>query len=147
MYISGKQLLDNTIIQDKVSLTTPNSGDTLSGATVEYVNMYGAGNNLSYSIGNLNMSASTTAQDGDLACDYILSENPKSLIKVYVNGIEVSIGYGECCYFSGDGGTTARGIGTEIYGDYLYWNGSIAGYQLSSVDGDVIDFIYLKNKI
>jgi hypothetical protein len=36
--IQGKQLAGNTITQDLLNLTTPNSGETLSGATVEYVN-------------------------------------------------------------------------------------------------------------
>jgi hypothetical protein len=36
--IQGKQLAENTITQDLLNLSTPLSGDTLSGATVEYVN-------------------------------------------------------------------------------------------------------------
>jgi hypothetical protein len=146
MKVSGKQILESTITQEKVSLTTPNSGDTLSGATVDYVNLYGSGNNLTYSNSNLSMSASTTSSDGDLACSVAILDIPKSLVRVYVNGIEVTIGNGESCYFSNDNGVTAKDIGEETIGDYLYWNGSISGYQLSSVDGDIIDFIYLKNK-
>jgi hypothetical protein len=36
--IQGKQLAESTITQDLLNLSTPLSGDTLSGATVEYVN-------------------------------------------------------------------------------------------------------------
>lgn len=36
--IQGKQLAESTITQDLLNLATPNSGDTFSGATVQYVN-------------------------------------------------------------------------------------------------------------
>lgn len=45
------------------------------------------------------------------------------------------------CYFSGDGGTTARAIGAIASGDQLIWNGTIAGFDLET--DDVIDFEYL----
>lgn len=38
--IQGKQIADSTITQELLNLTTPTSGDTLSGATVDYVNQY-----------------------------------------------------------------------------------------------------------
>ena len=38
--IQGKQIAESTITQELLNLTTPLSGDTLSGATVEYVNSY-----------------------------------------------------------------------------------------------------------
>lgn len=38
--IQGKQIADQTILQKNLLLDTPDSGDTMSGATVEYVNNY-----------------------------------------------------------------------------------------------------------
>ena len=38
--IQGKQIAEGTITQNLINLTTPNSGDTTSGATVDYVNNY-----------------------------------------------------------------------------------------------------------
>lgn len=52
--IQGKQIADKTIDQKNLSLVTPLSGDTLSGATVEYVN-----NKISSSSGIIG-----TAEDG-----------------------------------------------------------------------------------
>jgi hypothetical protein len=38
--IQGKQIAEGTITQNLLNLSTPNSGDTTSGATVDYVNEY-----------------------------------------------------------------------------------------------------------
>jgi len=38
--IQGKQIAEGTITQELLNLSTPNSGDTTSGATVDYVNNY-----------------------------------------------------------------------------------------------------------
>ena len=93
------------------------------------------------------MSAQTTTTDNQLACSISLLSVPipKSYVSVYVNGIQVNVGNGvktEDCYFSFDGGTTAKLWVNIGLGDLLYWNGSIAGYQLSSIT-DKISFVYL----
>jgi len=54
-----------------------------------------------------------------------------------VNGIEETSGDGvktKSAYFSVDGGTTARAISAIVSGDTLFWNGVIAGYELSGSD-------------
>jgi hypothetical protein len=95
---------------------------------------------------NLNMNAMRTFIDGDRCCNTPINNHPKvgSFVKVFVNGLEVNVG-GKVtpydCYFSSDNGLTARIIGDEKYGDYLYWNTSIAGYNLDVTD--FIDFEYL----
>ena len=38
--IQGKQIAESTITQELLNLTTPTSGDTSSGATVDYVNNF-----------------------------------------------------------------------------------------------------------
>lgn len=86
------------------------------------------------------MSAQATTSDGDLAVTTPIAATPRSdcNVKVEVNGVNASVGDGTKlgveCYFSGDGGTTARTISDIQSGDQLYWNGSVAGYQLSGSD-------------
>jgi hypothetical protein len=60
-----------------------------------------------------------------------------------VNGLGVNIGNGvktKDCYFSSDQGITPKQISNITSGDELYWNGSIAGFQLDG--GDLIDIVY-----
>lgn len=96
---------------------------------------------------NKNMTASVTVADGNLACATAVAQTPvfstdlnSGYIGVTVNGIwyDPSNGPGELaarsCYFSGDGGATARLLRAVVAGDLLYWNGSIAGFQLAGTD-------------
>ena len=46
-------------------------------------------------------------------------------------------------YFSADGGTNAKTIANITAGDSLYWNGSVAGYQLEASDD--LDITYQKS--
>ena len=62
-------------------------------------------------------------------------------VTVKVNGIEVDLGSKlDHCYFSNDGGATARAVADIEAGDTLYWNGSLAGYELDATDD--IDVAY-----
>lgn len=66
-----------------------------------------------------------------------------SWVEVRLNGVTVSVGNGvktTACYFSGDGGTTARATSAIVAGDRLYWVGSVAGYQIDTQD--TFDFQY-----
>ncbi len=92
---------------------------------------------------NKNMTASVTASDGDAACATAIAAAPAlgGYVGVRVNGVHVQVSNGNKtldCYFSGDGGTTARATGAIAAGDLLYWVGSVAGYQLDA--SDKIDF-------
>lgn len=94
---------------------------------------------------NKGMVASVTAADFALACATTLATTPASdgMVQVLVNGLTVELGQGvktKDCYFSADGGTTARAIAAIASGDSLYWVGSVAGYELDATDR--IDFIY-----
>lgn len=68
-------------------------------------------------------------------------------VSVRINGIEVNLGGNKLkeCYFSADGGTTARAIADIIAGDQLIWNGVIAGFELDGLDD--IDLAYQANRI
>ena len=95
---------------------------------------------------DLDQVPNVTSSDGD-ATGIFITHTPfgDSLVQVTVNGLAAGIGDGTktaSCYFSADGGTTARAMADIEGGDQLYWNGSIAGYELDG--GDLIDVIYDK---
>jgi len=77
-------------------------------------------------------------QDSGITIDYTPSNN--GFVDVKINGMSVRLGDGvktRDCYFSADGGTTARSITDVEAGDSLYWNGLIAGYDLNSLTDEV----------
>lgn len=93
---------------------------------------------------DLNQTPSVTVEDGDPTGVFI-SYTPfrDSNVQILINGINVNLGDGlknQPCYFSADGGVNARLIKDIAAGDQLYWNGSIAGYQLDATDE--VDVIY-----
>lgn len=93
---------------------------------------------------DLNQTALVTTADGD-STGATITYTPfsDSYVSVEVNGLEVNVGDGakdEPCYFSADGGTTAKSIADIAAGDTLYWMGSIAGYELEA--DDEIDISY-----
>ena len=95
---------------------------------------------------DLNQTPNVTTADGD-DTGVVITHTPfsDSNVQILVNGLNVNLGDGaknQPCYFSVDGGTTARAIADIEGGDSLYWNGSIAGYELDGTDD--IDVIYDK---
>jgi hypothetical protein len=97
-------------------------------------------------LSNKAMPALTTARDGDLACAIGLSESPtaQSYLRVEINGIGARLGNATKsnaeCYFSHDGGATARAWTDIALSDTLHWQGSIAGFELAPTD--TIDIVY-----
>ena len=95
---------------------------------------------------NRDMAALVTGGDNSLACSTALLSTPptNAWLQVYVNGVSYRIGNGTKagvpCYFSGNGGVSARATGTVVTGDLLYWNGSVVGFQLDAADR--IDFVF-----
>lgn len=77
-----------------------------------------------------------------------ISSTPVGYVSVYINGVESDLGYGSTtsnsCYFSDDGGLTSKSQGNISIGDGLYWNGTVAGYQLSTDLPDRISLMYLE---
>lgn len=116
-----------------------------------------------YSTKNLNVNCLETSNNGELACSTPILDITTSMVRVYVNGVDVNVGSPVIdnkiyCFFAPQSGLTypnsfinAREIGQERKGDYLYWVGSSwtfggnsgdgAGYELSS--DDMVDFVYL----
>tara|TARA_B110000285_G_scaffold205388_1_gene243101 strand:+ start:1004 stop:2881 length:1878 start_codon:yes stop_codon:yes gene_type:complete len=88
-----------------------------------------------------NFTPSVTVVDGDTtgaAITYTPFQDGG--VEVLVNGVGINLGAGLDCYFSSDGGTTAKLEADIEAADILYWNGSVAGYQLEADDD--IDFTY-----
>jgi hypothetical protein len=95
---------------------------------------------------NKEMTASVTTADGDAATATTIVGTPASdsYVQVFINGVKVILGDGvttKDCYFSADGGTTPKSIAAIAAGDTLYWNGSVAGYELDG--NDRVDFDYV----
>lgn len=95
---------------------------------------------------NKGMAASVTSADGNVACASGLAAAPalSGYVQVMVNGLQYVVGNGnktKDCYFSADLGSTAKATNALASGDKLYWNGSIAGFQLAA--DDVVDFNFM----
>lgn len=85
-----------------------------------------------------NQTPNATSSDGD-STGVSIAATPVNdgYVEVLVNGQQQILGDGvktTDCYFSVDGGTSGRAISAITAGDILYWNGSIAGFQLSATD-------------
>jgi len=98
---------------------------------------------------DLNKTSNVTANDGDsTGINITYTPFDDSVVTIKVNGMEINLGDGvktEASYFSNDGGTSARLIADIEAGDTLYWNGSIAGYELDATDD--IDVGYEKSSL
>ncbi len=94
---------------------------------------------------NKAMAASLTSSDFDQATSVTLVSTPggDGIPMVFVNGVIAEVGQGvktKDCFFSNDGGTTARAIAAIAAADTLHWVGSVAGFELATTD--VIDVLY-----
>lgn len=84
-----------------------------------------------------------TLSDGDLATQEPIKQKPYGKVRITINGVLISVGDGvknEASYFSNDNGKTARLLNDIQIGDRLFWNGSIAGYQLDTSDNLRFDY-------
>ena len=90
--------------------------------------------------GNKFMAALNTTNDGDLATNTTVASTPAQdgYVALFVEGVmeRLANGNGEKttspAYVSGDNGTTARNWADIAVGDKIYWNGSVALYQLKN---------------
>lgn len=94
---------------------------------------------------NKEMAASLTTADFNVACATTMVSTPANdgYVEVFVNGMRQTLGNAvktKDCYFSSDGGTTAKAISAIAAGDTLYWVGSVTSWQLATTD--IIDFLY-----
>jgi hypothetical protein len=146
--IQGKQIVDYSITKSKFNLDNTkiiNLTDIITKSYVDSITLSGV-TKISNNLSNLNMSALNLISNSgyQLACSIPILSIPYSYVKVYVNGLEVNVGYGLDCYFSNDNGITLKDFGSETVGDYLFWNTN-GRYVLDSTDE--IDFVYLIKSI
>jgi hypothetical protein len=123
--------------------TTPNP--VIGTDAIVWIEVGGPGAISNPSTSNKAMTASVTSADFQVACSTPLAATPAghSYVGVNVNGVAMTVGNGTRsapCYFSGDGGATARSWSNLQAGDQLYWVGSVALWQLATTD--TIDFMY-----
>jgi hypothetical protein len=88
-------------------------------------------------------SAVTSGNSSTTGLTITVTPASNSYVAVLVNGIQQAVGSGiktKDCYFSADGGTTAKAFGSIVAGDTLYWNGIVTGYDLSGVDFIDLDY-------
>lgn len=148
-YGSGLTFSDNTI---SISLTQ-SSGLTFStsGELVANVdnNTIGVSNGELKVLGNSvyqYITASTTTgnyQPTGITIGYTPLNH--SSVKVFINGQIILLGDKTTdCYFSSDGGVTAKSYSEITSGDVLYFNGQIVGWDLSN-QTDRIILIYEAN--
>jgi len=93
----------------------------------------------------------TTTTDGQPAFSGGITSTPagNSYPAVFVNGIQYRVALDDSerttapCYFSGDGGATARAIADIVAGDRLYWNGSqvMPPFQLAPTDTIILAYV------
>ena len=108
----------------------------------------GGGSNIAETGGSVrtdyNQTASVTSNDGDTTGATITyTPFSDSAVIVKINGLQTNLGDGakdQACYFSADGGVTAKSSIDIAAGDTLYWMGSLAGYELDATDE--IDLVY-----
>ena len=85
----------------------------------------------------------TSGDDASTALTITNTPSGDGHVEILINGIQYELGDGaktKDCYFSGDGGTTARAIAAIVATDVLFWNGVISGFDLAT--DDRIDFNY-----
>ena len=135
----------------QLSSSLPNIGYWIDDATARF-EASGSGGVQAVGINtnaDLNKRSVVTTADGD-STEINITYTPfsDSSVAIKVNGMEVNLGDGvktEDSYFSKDAGATAKLIADIEAGDTLYWNGSIAGYQLDETDD--IDISYQKSNL
>ena len=96
--------------------------------------------------GDKGLTANDVTQDGGTASDTPISQTPIGYVSVYVLGQYLAVGDGttnSSCYFGTNSGSPKSFSGPNSIqaGDYLYWNPSIAGFNLES------DFIISLNYV
>ncbi len=85
----------------------------------------------------------TAGNNADSGLTITTTPSGGSMVEITVNGVAQALGDGiktKDCYFTGDSGATARAINAIVAADKLFWNGTIAGFDLSATD--TIDFYY-----
>lgn len=104
---------------------------------------------MAFSKSNRRMSVLSTLFDGDRASNTAVASRPapRAHVRVFANGNAVPVADGPTekstspCFFTDGTGIPVRYADAVQQGDFLHWNGSVAGFQL--VAGiDHVDFVY-----
>jgi hypothetical protein len=91
----------------------------------------------------LAVTATTVGNASSTAVAISTTPSNDGYVGISINGVWYEVGNGvltKDCYFSVDGGVTARTIAAITSGDILYWNGTNSGFNLDA--NDRIDLYY-----
>lgn len=133
--------INKNIFKSKVKIDT-NYGNS-SGSVQTQNNVFGT-DQLKKTTQTNSLPCLVTIYDGDPASSQPVKEKPIGGIDVLVNSSNISVGDGHkngSSYFSSDNGQNAKFINHIDAGDKLYWNGSIAGFQLDTSDNLRLDYM------
>lgn len=111
---------------------TQNAWGCISALTYFIVNPLGS----APTFADKSLVALATAADGDAVFDGTIAHTPAGYVRVFVKGVAIHTSDGDKtgeAYWSMDGGLTAANL-AELAGGFatLYWNGSIAEYELEA---------------
>ncbi|MFV2015679.1 MAG: hypothetical protein ACC656_09645, partial [Candidatus Heimdallarchaeota archaeon] len=140
----GKQVIDFSIIQEKMLIETSTILENLNVTNKEYVESLfnNSIQNLDYWPYDRHLQALDSGTNGvALATDQAITSFPQGQVKVKINGVSMRPGTTTSgdYYFSADSGQTS--VSQPAKGDLLYWNGELAEFKLETTDN--IDFIYV----
>jgi len=153
--VTTAKLNNNAVTAAKID--TSAVGDGLTGGNGTALAVVAANDSINVSVSGVKAAVPTTANkivagvvttaDGDPATAggdaLAFTPGGDGYVEVTINGVGVTVGDGvmtAACYFSDDGGVTAKAFGDLAAGDLLYWVGSVAGYELDT--SDTIEFFY-----
>ena len=83
------------------------------------------------------LTPAASAGSDDFDTTLAIAGTPLGQVEVFINGVAYIVGDGskvKDCYFTGDTGTTARAMTAIVATDELYFNPTIAGFDLETSD-------------
>lgn len=142
---TGVLVEQGTLYADTAWICSVNSGSDVVGSNdLSFIQDVPSGVNSKMTKLDVNQAPSVTSGD-ESPTGINITDTPAndSYPQVFVNGILYTVGDGvktTDCYFSSDGGVTARSIEAIVAGDELIWNGAIAEFELAVTDS--VSLIY-----
>jgi hypothetical protein len=139
------QVTDTTIdAQTRRILNVVDPTDDQDAATKKYVDDNAGGGSAPTAQDKYVLALATSGDGSSTGVTITSTPTGDGYVTVRISGwYEARVGDGHKlfdCYFSDDGGTTAKTISNIAAGDTLYWNGPRAGWELTTLDWVDLDY-------
>lgn len=137
---SGANQVNATDIPLDTGGTYGGSATNVQDALEELESDIAAIDTATFNTGATDKDQSPTTTSGDEAQTGVtIASTPDGYVLVFVNGQLQNLTGDKLgdCYFSADGGTTARALTSIVSGDELIWNGNNAGFDLDNTNDKV----------